>query len=834
MKKLTVIFALIFFMTLSLCSCQYRSTANPENVSSESTEISFTTSDLHPSRLHHTVTDLSSHLPQSNLITPNMAVSYINSYVDNGTLYVYSQKPEPHITPFSADGTADTANAISVPKVNGQTPLYAQKLSGDRFCLIYENPIPQKDIDAPDTELMTAITDPSGTVITQVMIQTAHADIGSAAAVLSNYAFLISEEAEGNVRMVFSFREPESVFFYDNTAKTITKTELSPTGDQNITLREAMYLGEHRYLLHGNAERLREWNASANTCTEVALHLPASKEHFYVTYGADGKCYLYDGLGIYQYRDNLPPVKTTDFMECGIVIDPEHAVLRILHENSVYISYAETENDSLSGAVRQFYHIKTVRVFTPDDRITLSIDYYHTDPEIGEWLLYAVSAFHRTHPEIRLSVNWLNVRLMGQEDIRAFMDERMLYEAHPDMILSGSARLDRYFDKGIFVDLSDAFSERLLGSAASSVSFGDALYTVPTATRMTTFVCDSSVTDTYLTWETFFEIIDTCGENDVLYVNAGGLPDEKGAAADIYENGIMDFFDPAAGIAAYDSDAFQDVIRYTEVLTDRTDTEAGALQCLARGTAPGYTNPTLPARLRDGGIRFLQVPLVSPEILLTLPRLFEDGRLNFCGYPSEDGGSAAIRNYGMAAVFSDSERIDIAEAFLSFLVSDDIQTHASHPFLPVTGSAMHHVFAQNRYLYYSALDFDAIGDPNVTEDSYRSFTYQKDGTRLGILSLSPLFTTPEPVDPEEYRGPLLEYHSESGKWESGSYVEVTLEQTYIDSVLHFLETGRMKAGSDETVIKIVNEELSYWEEGVGTLSDAAKKIQSRVQIYLSE
>ena len=38
----------------------------------------------------------------------------------------------------------------------------------------------------------------------------------------------------------------------------------------------------------------------------------------------------------------------------------------------------------------------------------------------------------------------------------------------------------------------------------------------------------------------------------------------------------------------------------------------------------------------------------------------------------------------------------------------------------------------------------------------------------------------------------------------------------------------------QTVMSIINEELSYWQSGVKTPEEIAKIIQSRVWIYLNE
>ena len=63
---------------------------------------------------------------------------------------------------------------------------------------------------------------------------------------------------------------------------------------------------------------------------------------------------------------------------------------------------------------------------------------------------------------------------------------------------------------------------------------------------------------------------------------------------------------------------------------------------------------------------------------------------------------------------------------------------------------------------------------------------------------------------------------------------VELPQKDIDAFLYFLDNCHMSAGSDDTVEAIVTEELSYWQNGVKSLEEVTKIMQSRVSIYLAE
>ena len=64
-------------------------------------------------------------------------------------------------------------------------------------------------------------------------------------------------------------------------------------------------------------------------------------------------------------------------------------------------------------------------------------------------------------------------------------------------------------------------------------------------------------------------------------------------------------------------------------------------------------------------------------------------------------------------------------------------------------------------------------------------------------------------------------------------ISVTAEQR--DAFLDYLKKAPLhRAGGDQTILAIVEEELSAADAGVRTRTEAAKIIQNRVMLYLNE
>ncbi len=319
------------------------------------------------------------------------------------------------------------------------------------------------------------------------------------------------------------------------------------------------------------------------------------------------------------------------------------------------------------------------------------------------------------------------------------------------------------------------------------------------------------MTQDFLTWDTFLESAASIDGKTVLY-------SDPRAEQYLYANGIMDFFDPAAGTANYDSDKFRSVMELLDGLSENyLEQTAGYLTTHSDGTW-GYTNPTLPARLREGGLTYLNLMVRSPEQVMMARQLFGEEDFVWCGYPSEHGGGANVNVPGRLAVLSDTDVPEGSLAFVEYLFSTERQTADTHSNLPVTRDGIKVLFEKNRYYSYEAERYLAIGDPAAP---MREPSLSYDNTPP-IVPLSAEIISEQP----------LTFETDENGEPTGYCVE--LPQADIDAFLYFLDHCHMSAGSDDTVEAIVTEELSYWQSGVKSLAEVTKIMQSRVSIYLAE
>ncbi len=797
----------------------------------ESTDTSITTAGgteevpFVPFTIDYTTVDLSAELPlklanESNFYADGITNN--NTYIKDGVLYLYAElydaDGEPKLLPF-VDGVLDESGIINVPKINGAAPFFAYALRDGNFCCLNRESVYDEDGAYLSKKHDIYIVKPDGTVIARYTYEN---DFDTPTT--GFHMHVINEEKNGDVSILINFMQKSVYYRYEAESNTITKGRVgySNVAHVNFMAINAEYLGEQRYFCLGDAgsmSRATVLDMKSALLKPVQLRIPEDQDHMTVTCGADGNYYIYDTLRMYRYHDNAAPTLVAEWAECGVAPDQYYKRMWIVDENSFYIS---TTTKVLGKLEYHLYFIKTEKVPEYETRETvrfLAYDYQNT------WLTEAVRLFNDRSTSYKVELSLIDpAKYETLEALGAALDEKMLYDTHPDMLLMSYRDIpfDHYYDKGVFLDLTEVFGDRILGCVKEAMSYGDRLYTIPMTMQIETFVCLPETIEGFLTWEQFFTIMDSLEENEIL-------TSEPRAQTYIFENGLLDFFDIESQTATYDSKLFCDMVEYTARMNAFVDENAGRLKLRSDGIT-GYTNTTLPIRIGDGGIKFVDAWIRDLQSLVSLDLLFGDSEISFCGYPANDGGSAFVNPLYRTAILSDTDVRDGCIAFLSFLLSDEMQTHMQHSNLPVTESGMRALAVQQKYYYYPTFQYEAIGDP----EAKLQYSGIQLGTPVGIINLDAVLVTEKPCDPEVTLGEVYVYDEAHNSTEAAKYTEVMLENALFEDFMRFLNNCHMKAGTDDTVLEIVTEELSFWEGGVTPIEEAAKKIQSRVQIYLNE
>ena len=826
MKKTLICFFTVLGILLTACSAE--SSASPETTAAASPAAADTvshstytteaeeTEDTAPvsSPIQYTVkcklTDHSAQIPESLQYSSDVfpSIDYHISFIQDGILYLYTRFTQNGISqsflyPFSAD--EQVMEPIPVPKINEKTAKLAYLLSDNRFFLLL--------VQNGSTTIY--LTEQDGTILAQHNVKMS-LSLGASA--------IVSEEEDGSITILLDSDGSEiALYCYSPETQEITLERTYIQSDnqfENIRASTAYYLGNRKYVNVNHLHEKKILDMNRGTLQDFELRLPEDQKHMNPTIGADGNFYLSDYEGIYLYTDsNSAPSKVLDWSECNSKSSGNHCIW-IADETTFYLLTTQTTNGQTRYVLRS---VKTERVPQDDFRGVIELTCFGS---VSEWLSDAIFTFNQENENYRVDINVVNVLDRDHEDINRDLEARMLGNSHPDLLIwlpNASRPLSQYYEKGVFVDLMPYFGEDLLTCAAEALTYKGALYSLPTAMKLNTFVCADTITDTYLTWEKFYEIIDSTALPDSL------LSTEGDVVQYIYNNGIMDFCDFDTDTAYYDTDTFRDMILYTDRIADLINVDVGRL-AIAADRSLGYTRAWLPSYLAEGKIKLLNVPVWDLNDILAPRIVYGDSDFTWCGYPSTDGGGAQIAlEQSTFSVFADSDVRDGCIEFLAFLLSVEQQSKPSLQYLPVTESGLRALLAQQRWWYYDKTNYDKFSDPNAE---------LVESPLIQFSGISYICTDAHGATAEYTKNygstDDIEYEEEWMRPASVDYVAVELTDEDAEAFINFLNSCHMKANVDATVKEIIEEELSFWRGSVRTLEETSKIIQSRVWIYLNE
>ena len=153
------------------------------------------------------------------------------------------------------------------------------------------------------------------------------------------------------------------------------------------------------------------------------------------------------------------------------------------------------------------------------------------------------------------------------------------------------------------------------------------------------------------------------------------------------------------------------------------------------------------------------------------------------------------------SVGRDTEVWSGALEYLTFLLSDTIQASENLQAFPVTRTAVEKTLGWG-YHYYS---ISTEHDFNNPEKTYLNLYFGEFSEKTLAQVASYFYNT---------------------------IVEVPVPER--DAILSYLCDSSMRGAGDTVIRSIIEEELSYAAQGVRTVEEAAKIIQSRVFIYINE
>ncbi|MGM9624654.1 MAG: hypothetical protein ACI3XM_02985, partial [Eubacteriales bacterium] len=626
------------------------------------------------------VTELASYEEYRNMVSV---------YVMDGKLYMLEDVRDNNVKRRQVTVYDENA-VITETFIAPELELYTQKdyifynvypLPEERFLLVLDRTVfdwvPQPVYQSEYMRMALCIIDRDGSVLAAMNCNTG----------VINCNVHISTYDDGSIRILL--RTGEWLQYYDDKLNLISEITIEQCLNRGYSLTdfgaEFHDLGNGIFEFPHIPSGIRV-DMEHGYMQPIGLRVSSDMPHFILYLGYDGNHYLKTSDGLYLNQDGSRPTEILNWIDAGIGFIGANETLFILNASSIFFTKTETVN---GRELTRLCHVSISKIPEPDRTVVRILAITAPDDVLEEGIM----KFNASQNRYRIALDTISEK--EAENPEETIQKRLLYDNETDIFLCQKDWLIApYYDKDAFLDLNPYFGDNLLGCVKEAFGYGDALYMMPAYMTVEMFTALTETVDGYLTWDALYALTETLGENEVL-------TSDTGCVEAIRSNGVMDFVDTENKIAYYDTDDFRRMLLYTESMSDYIDEHVGTFRKLFGGSYYPYviTNGTLPARVRAGGIRLLHTEMETLNAYAILKLIYGDKAFSLCGYPSRDGGSAKVSGYGKLAVRADSDALDGCIAFLTYLLSDAVQSSDGMCGigLPVTHSGLSTLIDKNRF-----------------------------------------------------------------------------------------------------------------------------------------
>jgi len=659
------------------------------------------------------------------------------------------------------------------------------------------------------------------------------------------FAAIVYDDANETVRVV----KTDDAYRITKESEPISTAEMTPPGSRFQA--RLMYISDDAMVFYNRFELASFWIFDGNFVRHGAFQTSSPLADGYVA--ADGGAMLccQDG-SVLQYdsvSDTVTPVTlhmdTENYRRAELVFYVDDAVYLFCREavyvqrggeETVLIDFAESYVSSKDISVADvmdgdrfliwYYDAMTElsypAIFAPDtigvrtDRKTFRVASAYCTNEERDFLVLAVNHFNRENEDWFAEYTDLDAGIASSDSVTAQMGGGE-YAAVTDILradLEAGMEYDLYLigrmygvqeylgmldGKDCLYDMAQWLSAFNLTDSVRILATQDngAVYAIPISAIYHTFLTTEALcpTEQGLTWDAF-------ADNVQKYASDGRIPlFDRDHTVTLLQMRTSDFIDDEN--CDFMSEEFLETVDVILALRKNPDNRyydlgyPGMLST-ASGSLLIKGNPI--GDLSAEKIQMMHLRLDSGGGLQALLAVLseENAAWQFCGYPTEDGGKTVVDASLTARVAVHTGADDGIKALLKLLYSDEIQTSSVYlrGALPVTESALGTLTVPGNY------DVDKSTIPQKNGDIH---------TQITVNEITPI----------------------RNEMKNDGSCAVFAEALCSRLFRHLTEMPAI-GRTDAVIDGIIDEELSAVTAGIRTKEDAAKIIQSRVSIYLSE
>lgn len=533
--------------------------------------------------------------------------------------------------------------------------------------------------------------------------------------------------------------------------------------------------------------------------------------------------------GLYKLEDGVETL-VCSWEESGFKsIDIE--LLEVMRDDSFLIRY---RNQLLSTTQTGFLVYEMIERSTPRAVVTMASVGLNGD--FRQFLNAAVGEFNRQNDDYMIyykdyndlpDYHWLSEytkydpnekeRELAQNEFEMDLIEGRVYDCY--IFPEDSPNRKLLADKNALIDLSPYVEEnQLLGCVLNAFTQNSKVIALPFFMTMKTMVTTQNILSSHtpLTQSIILDMANALAQGEALF-SEYNYEDIKDAA-------LYEFLDYDGKSCSFDSQQFINYLPFLKAVYEGSyvdeslevlwnNTSHYGYHSLARYQEYILVNENAQNNIASKKLKFYQWEFYVRDSLSALMLAYHQQNINYCGYPYENGAGILLNTEALFSATTVSEHPEGAAAFLQFMLSKEIQTDrgtAKFGF-PVTMEGIQQIFpiGYNTYIYNTMM-----------------LTRPKAGNWY--------------LDGHEDSIPLLignirdEYPTEEQMKYSSIIQCVNVTQDDCDLFIRFLNRAQTITVANQVIHDIVDEELSYYFEGIRGAEDTARIIQSRVNLYLNE
>lgn len=516
------------------------------------------------------------------------------------------------------------------------------------------------------------------------------------------------------------------------------------------------------------------------------VELPSSLTlNNYETYIGPGyDFFLKDQTSVYGCdKNDAEPVELLNFVNSDINPNSVQSLIISDADHFIYTGYDNITHEQQIAFLSRVPESEIIEKYLIN-LVCLQVDYD---------LVSFVVKFNQTNDTYRVVINDYS-KYNTQEDYqlaKSTLQNEIGVGKVPDILLIGNG-LDAEIlaDKGVFSDLyqyldndEDISREDLLGCVMAPFEDDGRLYRLVTNFSIQTLTGKKSNIGAAASWtiDEMLAINKNAGEDVLLFESMS----KSMMLNQLFMLGSDSFIDYTTGRCSFDNDSFINLLEYCNTLPDERNLgPSGRMEY--EEVDDRYAN------YREDKILLYNTYLSSFSDYLQTRFVFGFDEINMIGYPTSQGSGAVIQPGVAYAIAEKSPVKEGGWQFLKYLLSDECQANERRGRMgwPATVSALRFHAEQEMQMYYF-------------------FHYS--GGWSG---------SSQPIDSSNMGG------------QPGLPGQLTQED--VDAVITYLDTVTKTSDFDQRIYEIIYEETAPYFAGSKSAVDAAKIIQSRISIYISE